>query len=135
MREPDLWEEVSRWLREDEQEPTPDEVPFELPEETAATISGLVGEYLDTQSQIEALKAHGDRIKDQIDVALGDATQIQTPAGVVARVKGRKSEKVDVHTVKKVLITHGVDIDIIDAAITAATTSSVGRPSLRVTRG
>ena len=104
--------------------------------------AALANEYLDLARRIEDMTEVQARIKDNLK------TLIPKPAvdselsvskctfgdAIVQWVKGRHSEKLDEKKLRKTLALAGVDLEIIEGAFEAATTKSVGEPSLRVSR-
>jgi hypothetical protein len=100
----------------------------------------LANEYLELARRIEDAEARQALLKENLKnllpqpVVEAEAPKWTYGDAIVQWVKGRKTTKVDTTKLRKVLVLAGVDLSIIEGAFEAATTESLGAPSLRVSR-
>ena len=106
-----------------------------MEQKDAATLSH---EYIERRDKIDALETECKLIKDALRVQLPYEEQgtkaWKFPDTHVEWAKGRRSEKVDTGKLRTQLVLLGVEQSILDKAFEAATTISIGEPTIRVSR-
>jgi len=96
--------------------------------------ASLAAEYLDLVAKSEEYMDRAKLIKDNLIGLLPYEEWFTARYGpaLVLWAKGRRMEKVDVKVAKRKLVLAGVTPEIVEAAFEAATTVSVGQPTMRV---
>jgi len=102
----------------------------------ASDPASLAAEYLSLMETVAVLEGQAKLVKDNLVSMLPYAEgfkQVCGPAEVLW-AKGRHSEKVDTKTLRRELVLAGLDITVIEAAFAKATTTSVGQPTMRISK-
>ena len=102
----------------------------------ASDPASLAAEYLSLMETVAVLEGQAKLVKDNLVGMLPYTEgfkQVCGPAEVLW-AKGRCSDKVDTKVLRRELVLAGVDLVVLEAAFVKATTSSVGQPTMRISK-